>query len=117
MVGNFVQGAADAEYLEQVPPQYLVELFVIITTYLRVVWRDGMLDTKHFVDLSLDLLAAFWGQLRQPGAWHTLEPRLGDQLLVLEERLRLSAQTWLHAYSVAELLHQGKDRRVYDLAL
>ena len=118
LVGNFVQGTADAEYLEQIPPQYHLELFVIITTYLRVVWRDGMLDTRLFVDLSQELLTAFWGQLRQPGAWQALWPRLEDELyLRLEDRLRLSAQTWLHVYLIADLLCQTQDRRVYDLAL
>jgi hypothetical protein len=92
-------------------------LFVIITTYLRVVWRDGMLDSKPFVEHSLDLLTAFWGQPWQPGAWQAMHPRLTDDLLTHgEERLTLSAQTWLHAYAVAELLGQDGDRRIYDLA-
>lgn len=118
LVGSFLQGIADAEYLAHVPLEYLIELFVIITTYLRVVWRDGMLADKTFVDRSLDLLVAFWGQPRQPGAWQALQTRIADDLLAhVEERLALSAQTWLHAYSVAELLDQGGNRRVYDLAV
>jgi hypothetical protein len=117
LVGNFLQGSADDEYLDQAPPQYLMELFVIITIYLRVVWRDGMLNREPFVDHSLDLLTAFWGQPQQPGVWQTLHPRLTDDLLThWEERLALSAQTWLHACVVAELLEQNDDRRIYDLA-
>jgi hypothetical protein len=75
------------------------------------------LDYELFVDHSLDLLTAFWGQPRQPGVWQSLRPRLTDDLLTHgEERLALSAQTWLHACAVAELLEQDDDRRVYDLA-
>ena len=117
LVSNFVQGTADADYLVQVPPRYLIELFVIVTTYLRVVWRDGMLAVDPFVDHSFDLLTAFWGQPGRPGAWQALRPRLTNtDPKHKENRLILDAQTWLHAYMVAELLAQADDRHVYDLA-
>lgn len=117
LVNNFVQGATDSEYLGEAPPQYLMELFVIITTYLRVVWRDGMLSDTRFVAHTLQLLPAFWGQVGQPGAWQTLRKRVDDAYIEREEeRLALSAQTWLHVYIAAEYLDRHNDRRVYDVA-
>lgn len=117
LVDNFVQGTTDADYLTEVPPRYLIELFVIVMSYLRVVWRDGMLNREPFVDHSLDLLTGFWGEPRQSGAWQVLHPRLTDaEWKHEEERLALSAQTWLHTYVLVELLAKADDRRIYDLA-
>ena len=114
LVDNFVQGTADTDYMRRIPPQYLIELFVILSTYLRVVWRDRILDKKAFVDLSLALQSAFWGDPRRPGAWDRLTQRVNKE--EEEERVALGAQTWLHAYAMALLLQQDADRRLYDLA-
>jgi len=117
LVSNFAQGAADADYLAEVPPRYLIEVFVIVTAYLRIVWRDGKLREKPFVDHSLDLLVGFWGRPGHSAAWQVLRPRLTEADLKDEEaRLGLSAQAWIHAYVVAGLLADAGDRRVYDLA-
>jgi hypothetical protein len=117
LVGNFAEGTSNAEYLTEVPPRYLLELCVIISAYLRVVWRDGMLSEKLFLELSLSLLTALWGEPGQPSAWSTLCSRLTDEELEQEKaRLALVEQVWLHAYVVAELLVEADDRRIYDLA-
>jgi hypothetical protein len=114
LIGNFMEGLNDPKYMEDIPPVYLIELFVIITTYLRVVWRDGMLANPLFIDHSLKLLRTFGGL---DGFLFSLRARLGpDEMERQERRLGLSAQTWLHAYAVAELLKKGGDRRLYDLA-
>ena len=62
LIGNFMEGLNDPKYMEDIPPAYLIELFVIITTYLRVVWRDGMLANPLFIDHSLKLLRTFGGR-------------------------------------------------------
>jgi len=117
LVSRFVQGLGDEEYLADVPAQYLLELLVIIATYLRVVWRDRMLTDEQFLEHSLDLLFAFWGRPGCPGAWEDLKPRISEDILAdQEKRLSLSAQMWLHAYVVVTLLDEKSDRRIYDLA-
>ncbi|MFC1975479.1 hypothetical protein ACFLXQ_03660 [Chloroflexota bacterium] len=115
LVDNFLQGIADDEYLQEVPPYYLVELFVILTSYLRIVWRDGMLKDAPFLNHSIDLVGAFWGQAGEFGAWQALRPHLSDEdLNHFEEKLALSAQTWLHTYSVINQLDQTNDSRIFD---
>lgn len=117
LVGNFVEGTSDTDYLAEVPPPYLLELFVIISAYLRVVRRDGMLDEKQFLEHSLALLMALWGEPGKPGAWQALCSRIADDELEQEKaRLVLVEQVWLHAYVLVEGLAQINDRRIYDLA-
>jgi len=117
LVGNFVQGVNDADYLNQVPPRYLLEIFVIISAYLRVVRRDSMLDDGTFLNLSLSLLMTLWGEPGKPGAWQALRSRLSDDELKREKtRLVFTEQAWLHAYVLAEALIESDDRRIYDLA-
>jgi hypothetical protein len=95
----------------------LLELFVIISTYLRVVRRDGMLDEELFLEYSFSLLTAFWGEPGKPDTWRALCSRLTDDELDQEKaRLALVEQVWLHAYVLAKALTQAKDRRIYDLA-
>lgn len=114
LVGNFLLGLADEEYLAVVPPDNLAELYVIITRYLCVVWKDGMFATEPFLGHSLGLLAALWG--RPHNAWQLLCMRSPDSVALAVERLSLDAWIWLHAYVVADLLSREGDRRIYDLA-
>jgi hypothetical protein len=114
LVDNFERGCSDEDYLDQIPPRYLIELLVIILAYLRIVWRDGMLRDELFIDCSNDLLTAFYGDLGWPGAWQTLRSRLTDSdLQDYEEHLALSAQTWLHTYILAKYLGQAEDADLY----
>lgn len=117
LIGNFLQGTSDDEYLTQIPPQYLTELYVIIANYLRVVWRDGMLKDDLFLDHSIDLMNAFWGQPGEPSAWQAIRPRLtNEDLSDFERRMAINAQTWFHAYVVVSHLDQKNDHRLYDEA-
>jgi hypothetical protein len=116
LVENFIRGTNDTEYLSSVPPRYLTELFIILLTFLRTSRRHEMLNDAAFADLSLGLLAAFWGRPVQPGAWQTLRQRLSKTDIAQEDtRLGLSVQTWLHAAVVAEVLSHAKQRQIYDL--
>lgn len=117
LISNFLQGTANSDYLAEVPAGYLVELYVIITSYLRVVWRDTMLKDDLFIMHSIDLMNAFWGQPGESGAWETVRSGLADEdLSRLDEKLALQAQTWLHTYVVVNLLDQDRYARLYQIA-
>lgn len=117
LVGSFVQGVSDTEYLARVPPVYLAELYVIITAYLREVWRQGILPSERFVEHSMALLQSFWGDVGVPGAWQAVQARLSQADVQREEqRLSLIAQSWFHAFIVARLTEQASARTLCGLA-
>ena len=117
LVGNFVKGLQDDEYLDQVPIRYLLELSLIILSYMRVVYRDEILSDGTFLRLSLELYQSLWGWRGKPGAWAKVGSRLADvEKSYVEEQMAFSAQIWFHAYIVAERLENNNDRRLYDLA-
>lgn len=117
LVGSFVQGVSDTEYLARVPPVYLAELYVIITAYLREVWRQGILPNERFVEHSVALLQSFWGDVGVPGAWQAVQARLSQADVQREEqRLSLIAQSWFHAFIVAKLAEQASARTLCGLA-
>lgn len=117
LVGSFQQGVGDSDYLAKVPPRYLAELYVIITAYLREVWRQGILPRDHFVEHSLTMFESFWGYVGIPGAWKVMRSRLGEAEIQAEERrLVLSARSWFHVFVVAQLLEQANAPKLYRLA-
>jgi hypothetical protein len=117
LVENFEQGLSDQEYLATIPPSYLLELWLIITRYLQVVWKNELLDRDTFCDLSLDMLFSFWGKPAQPGAWQMikeLDPSLDLQVEL--QRLSLPSSTWLYVALLSNLLDVDDDDRQFDLA-
>jgi len=117
LVENFNQGTNDPEYMASAPPRYLTELLIILLTFLRTTRRHEMLSDLAFAELSCGLLAAFWGDIGQPGAWQSLSERLSTSEIDEEDtRLALSAQTWFHAAVVADILSHMKERWIYDFA-
>jgi hypothetical protein len=117
LIENFDRGTNDLEYMASVPPRYLIELFAILLTFLRTTRRHGMLSDQAFTELSWALLAAFWGDVGQPGAMQSLCERLTTLEMNTEDtRLALSAQTWFHATMVADILSHTKERGIYDFA-
>jgi len=116
LVRNLVLGMKDDEYLEEVPPLYLLEIFIVVVSFLKIVWLDEFLSTARFQTLSYDLLVALWGWPGEEGAWHQIRPRMSDaELRDAEERLGVSATVWILVYLLSFLAE--KDRRgYYDLA-
>ena len=117
LVENFQRGLADSEYLETVSPAYLLELWTIISSYLRVVYRNEMLSDDRFQELSLSLLYSFWGEPTQPGAWQFINARSNDAEKQAEfTRLLIPLNLWLHIKVLRESLASKRDRRRFDLA-
>lgn len=117
LVENFIQGLSDSEYLQAVPTTYLLELWIIISTYLRVVWRNRLLTDELFQEFSLALLYSFWGASFQPGAWQVINSRLGEAQKKDEfQRLLIPLNLWIHVAALANSLSVRQDRRKFDLA-
>lgn len=117
LVSNFEHGTNDPEYMENVPPRYLTELFVILLTFLRTTRRHGMLSDDAFADFSWRLLASYWGDVGYPGAWQSLSTRLADLDGRSEDtRLALSVQSWFQAAVIAKFLSCREERWIYDFA-
>lgn len=117
LIGNFLKGLLDANYMATVSSQYLFEVWSIITTYLRIVWLNDWLDQEKYCDFSLALFYGFWGKPAEPGAWQTFLYHYEKVELDAEfTRLSLPLNTWLHAASLANLLEASDDKRRFDLA-
>ena len=103
LANNFERGMHDSEYLIQVPPPYLQELFFILTTYLRILWRQGLIDDHSFFELSEKLFAAFLGDERRSTGWSALSPLADEEQLAWEEaKSHFRKQAWLHLYMLAD---------------
>ena len=117
LVENVLEGISDQEYISSISHQYLLELWTIITAYLRVVWRSYMLDSDTFCDLSLSMFYGFWGKPAEPGVWPSLRERF--QIMELEselKRLSIPLNSWLHSAVLLDLFYKNEDARRFDLA-
>ncbi|MGH3085871.1 MAG: hypothetical protein ACRDSJ_00965 [Rubrobacteraceae bacterium] len=103
LVRNFERGMRDNEYLAQVSPTYLQELFFILTTFLRSLWRQKKINDENFFELSKRLFAAFLGDERESTGWPMISRATGERQLTRDEsRSHLREQAWLHLYLLAD---------------
>lgn len=117
IIDNFSLGLSDSEYIETVPKPYLLELWVIISSLLRVIWRSELLSEQDFQEYSLTHLYSFWGNWSQQGAWKQIEPFLGEDERQHEfSRLSLSLNLWMHVIALAKSLDTISDRRIFAVA-
>ena len=117
LVGNFIKGLTDEEYMQTIPPTYLLELWSIISVYLRVVSKNKMLTEDDYTELSLTMLFSFWGRYLEPGAWYKIESRLSREEKEYElKRLRIPINIWLQVYLVNKILCIKNDLRRFELS-
>ena len=103
IVTGFERGMQDSEYLVLVPPTYIQELFFVLTTYLRSLWRQGLVDDKSFLNLSERLFAAFLGDERASAGWSAISDASTEERLRRDSHLsRYREQAWLHIYLLAD---------------
>ena len=117
LVGNFVKGLSDEVYMQSIPPTYLLELWSIITVYLRVVRNNKLLSDEDYTELSLTMLFSFWGRYLEPGAWSIVETRLSKEEKGTElNRLSIPINIWLQVYGLQQILNAQKDHQRFDLS-
>jgi hypothetical protein len=102
IVTGFERGMQDSEYLVLVPPTYIQELFLVLTTYLRSLWRQQLVGDKSFLDLSERLFTAFLGDERESAGWSAVSDASTQERLMRDKHLsRYREQAWLHLYLLA----------------
>jgi hypothetical protein len=107
----------DSEYLVLVSPTYIQELFFVLTTYLRSLWRQGLVVDKSFLDLSERLFAAFLGDEREFAGWSAISDASTHKRLMRDKHLsRYREQAWLHLYLLADRSRVEVERRLPYLA-
>lgn len=103
LVKNFERGMQNSEYLAEVPPTYLQELFFILTTYLRSLWRQGLVDDDNFLDLSERLFSSFLGDEHKSAGWSAISDATTEERLMGDKYLsHYREQAWLHLYLLAD---------------
>ncbi len=117
LVKSFERGMQDNEYLVLVPPTYLQELFFVLTTYLRSLWRQELVDDEDFLDLSERLFASFLGDERETAGWAAVSGASSEEQLARDKHLpHYREQAWLHLYLLADLNLVEAEERLPDLA-
>ena len=110
LINTFIKGLDDPEYLELAPFQYLAELQTIILTCLRLAWKRDNISSEAFIELSVDLLWAFWGTSYESGAWQSICENVTDEeFQQVSHQLNLRFHLWLHAYILSQLLKDRHD--------
>jgi hypothetical protein len=117
IVTGFERGMQDSEYLVLVPPRYIQELFFVLTTYLRSLWRQGLVVDKSFLDLSERLFASFLGDERESAGWSAISDASTQERLMRDKYLsRYREQAWLHLYLLADESSAEAEERLPYLA-
>ena len=117
LVTGFERGMQDSEYLVLVPPTYLQELFFVLTTYLRSLWRQELVGDKSFLDLSERLFTVFLGDERKSAGWSAISDASTQEQLLQDKHLsRYREQAWLHLYLLADQSLAEAEERLPDLA-
>lgn len=114
---NFERGMQDSEYLAQVPATYLRELFFILTTFLRSLWRYKRIDDENFFDLSKRFFAALLGDEREVTGWSMISHTTSKEELTPDEsQPHFKEQAWLHLYLLADYALIEDEELLPDLA-
>jgi hypothetical protein len=118
LVGNFERGVQDDAYMSQVPPSNFCEIFLVLTTLLRILWLSWMIPDANFLRLSERLFEAFLGDEQQPGGRALTAQRItAEELAKDESRLRLREKSWLHLYLTARRAQAHAEDRLPVLAV
>lgn len=118
LVGNFERGVQDDAYMSQVPPSNFCEIFLVLTTLLRILWLSRMIPDANFLRLSERLFEAFLGDEQQPGGRALTAKRItAGELAKDESRLQLSEKSWLHLYLIARRAQAHAEDRLPVLAM
>jgi hypothetical protein len=117
LVRNFEKGMQDSEYLAQVPPVYLQELFFIMAAFLRGLWRQGLVEDEDFFDLSERLFAAYLGDARGSMGWSAIAYATdGERPTRNGPDPYFREQSWLHLYLLADCALAAEEVRLPALA-
>jgi hypothetical protein len=117
LVRNFERGMQDSEYLAQVPPTYLQELFFIMAAFLRGLWRQGLVEDEDFFDLSERLFAAYLGDARGSMGWSAIAYATdGERPTRNGPDPYFCEQCWLHLYLLADYALAEEEGRLPALA-
>jgi hypothetical protein len=117
LVGNFEAGLRDIEYLSEVPPVYLKELFYVLTTYLRLLRLERLVAEENLLDLSERLFRALLGEGEEDG-WEQVATAVDTRTLdQSESETHYWKQAWLHLYLLADLCVTGSEERLPQLAV
>lgn len=117
LVTGFEKGMQDSEYLIIVPPTYLQELFYILTTYLRSLWRQELVDDDNFFVLSVRLFTSFLGDERESAGLSAISDTSTQERLMRDKHLmHRREQVWLHLYLLADQSLVESEERLPDLA-
>lgn len=116
LVKNFELGMQDSEYLTQVPPTYIRELFFILTIFLRSLWRQKKIDDRDFFDLSERLFAAFLGDEQEVTGWPAISRVVATEQAKRDGSRYFVEQAWLHLYVLADYALIEDEGRLPDLA-
>jgi len=116
LVREYLQSREDERFLEEAPPAYLVELFVIILSYLTILWKDGLVEDTFFAENAMALLTGFWGKPDEPGLWSLISDTLTEEdRQALLRKWNTCQRTWFVAFLLARLW-EGDSTRIYQLA-
>ncbi len=114
---NFERGMRDREYLSQVSAADLRVLFFVLTTYLRLLRVEGLVDRESFVRLSALLFGSFASEDGSTG-WSAVPARADLEGSEIDEpETHHWEQAWLHLYLLADLCFGHERERLPELAV
>lgn len=117
LVQRLILGIQDEKYLEEIPPLYLVELFLIILHFLKIIWIDGYLSASIYYNQTYDLFKGFLGYPGEEGAWSVLGERMHEpERKYAEDRLGFSTNVWLVLYLMGNLLKEKEPKLYFELS-
>ena len=106
----------DSEYLTQVPPTYLRELFFILTAFLRSLWRQARIGDEDFFALSVRLFSAFMGDGQEETGWPAVSGMTDEEQTRRSESRYFTEQAWLHLYVLADYAYIEDEKLLPSLA-
>ncbi len=116
LVDSFERGLQDPDFLLRVPAIPLKEWFYVLTTYLRLLRLDGLVDQESFVSLSERLFGALVGG-RGASSWSLVSAAASSEALEHHETdTHYWKQAWLHLYLAANLCFTDHEEHLPEFA-
>lgn len=115
LVTDFEGGMRDTEYLAQVYAPDLKKLLFVLTTYLRLLRLEGLVDRGSFIRLSERLFDSLVPEAGDAG-WSGVPVPDDGSLERDEAETHGWKQAWMHLYLVADLCFEDEPERLPNLA-